>query len=86
MQNSPWILPLVQFLTTNARHSWVGWITEEPQICFILGTACSYLFAVSAPRQALSGRSGRGHSGEADKRRDTDSDRANDGEDRLPGG
>ena len=41
---------------------------------------------VSAPYQALSVWSGRGHSCEADERRDADGDRADDGEDRLPGG
>lgn len=40
---------------------------------------------ISAPRQALSGWSGRGHSGEANERRDADGDRADDGEDGLPG-
>jgi hypothetical protein len=41
---------------------------------------------MSAPRQALSGGSGRGQSGEADERRDADGNRADDSEDRLPGG
>src|SRR5579871_909715 len=41
---------------------------------------------VSAPRQALSGWSGCGHSGEADERRDADGDRADNSEDGLPGG
>src|ERR1700751_3506895 len=41
---------------------------------------------VSAPREALSGGSGRGHSDEADERRNADGDRADDGEDGLPSG
>jgi len=40
---------------------------------------------MSAPRHALSGWSGRGHSGEAEERGDPDGDSADDREDRLPG-
>ena len=83
----PWLWLFSDDLSFVAQPAlWTASTTRTADITRRLNQSRPSRREILAPRQALSGWSGRGHSREADERRDADSDRADDGEDRLPGG